>query len=217
MGAATGYHGAVRLVDLKTQALRYLALGEPEKALLVYRGILLQVPSDLDSRMRVADGMDGRRSDHGLRRHLDTVRAALKHHPAVGGKLGDRHGWRGRRRFPAGWFGRGRKLRARHALEPLVDLLGAPVLAGHRLLRRAACGAGRAAYAHVHVIVMALDRPHLREPAAVAAGRLAQGFLDGRMHEHALDLGEGRRALDQPHLGVREHGRVDGKIGLIEH
>ena len=45
----------MRLVDLKTQALRYLALGEPEKALLVYRGILLQAPTDLDSRMRVAD------------------------------------------------------------------------------------------------------------------------------------------------------------------
>lgn len=52
---AAEYHGTVRLVDLKTQALRYLALGEPEKALLVYRGILLQVPTDLDSRMRVAD------------------------------------------------------------------------------------------------------------------------------------------------------------------
>ncbi len=45
----------MKLVDLKTQALRYLALGESDQALLCYRAILRQIPSDLDARMKVAD------------------------------------------------------------------------------------------------------------------------------------------------------------------
>jgi CRP-like cAMP-binding protein len=45
----------VKLADLKTQALRYLALGETEKALLVYRSIIRDLPGDLDARMKVAD------------------------------------------------------------------------------------------------------------------------------------------------------------------
>lgn len=45
----------MKLVDLKTQALRYVALGEHEQALLLYRSILGQLPSDLDARMKVAD------------------------------------------------------------------------------------------------------------------------------------------------------------------
>lgn len=45
----------MKLADLKTQALRYLALGETEKALLVYRSIIRELPADLDARMKVAD------------------------------------------------------------------------------------------------------------------------------------------------------------------
>jgi CRP-like cAMP-binding protein len=45
----------VKLADLKTQALRYVALGEHEQGLLLYRSILQQLPADLDARMKVAD------------------------------------------------------------------------------------------------------------------------------------------------------------------
>ncbi|MSP63666.1 MAG: cyclic nucleotide-binding domain-containing protein [Myxococcales bacterium] len=45
----------MRLDELRTQALRYLALGEFSRALTVYERVLGQLPSDLDTRMRIAD------------------------------------------------------------------------------------------------------------------------------------------------------------------
>ena len=48
----------MRLIDLKTQALRYVALGGPAelaKALAHYAHAALAVPSDLDARMKIAD------------------------------------------------------------------------------------------------------------------------------------------------------------------
>ncbi|HEX4462318.1 MAG TPA: cyclic nucleotide-binding domain-containing protein [Polyangia bacterium] len=45
----------MQLVELKTQALRYLVLGDLGRAFRLYEAILRAVPSDLDARMKVAD------------------------------------------------------------------------------------------------------------------------------------------------------------------
>jgi CRP-like cAMP-binding protein len=45
----------VKLGELKIQALRHLALSEPERALQIYHTLLLRTPADLEARMRVAD------------------------------------------------------------------------------------------------------------------------------------------------------------------
>jgi CRP-like cAMP-binding protein len=45
----------MRLVDAKTQALRYVVLGDLPRALAVYTEVVRAVPSDLDARMKVAD------------------------------------------------------------------------------------------------------------------------------------------------------------------
>lgn len=47
----------MKLADLKTQALRYLALGEHDRALLLYHSLIRQLPDDLDLRMKVADAL----------------------------------------------------------------------------------------------------------------------------------------------------------------
>lgn len=45
----------MRLADLKTQALRYVVLGDLTRAFRVYARICAEVPNDLDARMKVAD------------------------------------------------------------------------------------------------------------------------------------------------------------------
>jgi CRP-like cAMP-binding protein len=45
----------MQLVELKTQALRYLVLGDLGRAFRLYEAIVRAVPSDLDARMKVAD------------------------------------------------------------------------------------------------------------------------------------------------------------------
>ncbi len=45
----------MRLDELRTQALRYLAIGDFTRALLLYERIIAQHPNDLDARMRVGD------------------------------------------------------------------------------------------------------------------------------------------------------------------
>jgi len=46
---------AVRLIDLKTQALRYVVLGDVGRALGLYAHLLGAAPTDLDVRMKIAD------------------------------------------------------------------------------------------------------------------------------------------------------------------
>ena len=43
------------LSELKTQALRYMVLGDLSRAFRTYEAIVRAVPSDLDARMKVAD------------------------------------------------------------------------------------------------------------------------------------------------------------------
>ncbi|HZS40968.1 MAG TPA: cyclic nucleotide-binding domain-containing protein [Polyangia bacterium] len=45
----------MRLVELKTQALRYVVLGDAARAFRCYRHIVAALPSDLDARMKIAD------------------------------------------------------------------------------------------------------------------------------------------------------------------
>jgi CRP-like cAMP-binding protein len=45
----------MRLADLKTQALRYVVIGDPGRAFVVFERIIRAQPSDLDARMKVAD------------------------------------------------------------------------------------------------------------------------------------------------------------------
>jgi len=45
----------MRLADLKTQALRYVVVGDLPRAFLVFERIIRAQPSDLDARMKVAD------------------------------------------------------------------------------------------------------------------------------------------------------------------
>jgi CRP-like cAMP-binding protein len=45
----------MRLADLKTQALRYVVLGDLGKAFRSYEAVVRAVPSDLDARMKIAD------------------------------------------------------------------------------------------------------------------------------------------------------------------
>jgi CRP-like cAMP-binding protein len=45
----------MRLVELKTQALRYMVLGDLARAFRCYRQIVAALPSDLDARMKIAD------------------------------------------------------------------------------------------------------------------------------------------------------------------
>ncbi len=45
----------MRLAELKTQALRYVVLGDVGRAFRCYRAVLAAVPNDLDARMKVAD------------------------------------------------------------------------------------------------------------------------------------------------------------------
>jgi CRP-like cAMP-binding protein len=45
----------MRLVELKTQALRYVVLGDAARAFRCYRQIVAALPSDLDARMKIAD------------------------------------------------------------------------------------------------------------------------------------------------------------------
>lgn len=45
----------MRLADLKTQALRYVVLGDLGRAFRLYEAAIRAVPADLDSRMKVAD------------------------------------------------------------------------------------------------------------------------------------------------------------------
>ena len=45
----------MRLVELKTQALRYVVLGDFGRAFRLYERIVAEVPTDLDARMKIAD------------------------------------------------------------------------------------------------------------------------------------------------------------------
>src|SRR5262245_32849551 len=45
----------MRLADLKTQALRYVVLGDLAKAFRCYEAVVRAVPADLDARMKIAD------------------------------------------------------------------------------------------------------------------------------------------------------------------
>src|SRR5207247_9395159 len=45
----------MRLADLKTQALRYVVLGDLGRAFRLYEAIVAALPSDLDARMKIAD------------------------------------------------------------------------------------------------------------------------------------------------------------------
>jgi CRP-like cAMP-binding protein len=72
----------VRLDELRTQALRYLALGDFAHALQVYGQILTQQPTDLDSRTRVADVL----VQLGQRDLAKRVYAAVAYYDLQGGR-----------------------------------------------------------------------------------------------------------------------------------
>src|SRR2546427_808689 len=48
-------HAMLILSELKTQALRYVVLGDQARAFRTYEAIVRAVPTDLDARMKVAD------------------------------------------------------------------------------------------------------------------------------------------------------------------
>jgi CRP-like cAMP-binding protein len=72
----------MKLAELKTQALRYVVLGDATRALRCYRAVLAQVPADLDARMKVADLLvTGRLHDLARR-----VYAAVAYYDLQGGR-----------------------------------------------------------------------------------------------------------------------------------
>src|SRR5712671_4208502 len=95
-------------------------------------------------------------------------------------------------------------------LEPVGEIAGAAALAGRRLrLALARAAAGRASDADMEVIVMAVHRPHLVEPATVALGFAAQRFLDRGVDEDALHGRLLRRGTDQREMTRGPDGRID--------
>ena len=72
----------MRLDQLRTQALRYLALGDFARALVVYERVLAALPDDLDTRMRVADVL----AQIGQRELAQRVYAAVAFYDLQGGR-----------------------------------------------------------------------------------------------------------------------------------
>ena len=72
----------VRLDHLRTQGLRYLALGDFARALVVYERVLGEVPTDLETRMRVADVL----VQIGQRDLAERVYAAVAYYDLQGGR-----------------------------------------------------------------------------------------------------------------------------------
>src|SRR5216684_5675511 len=96
-------------------------------------------------------------------------------------------------------------------LEPKGEIAGAAALAlRRRRLAFAFAAAGRTFDADMEVIVVAVHRPHLGEPAAVALGFAAQRFLDRGVDEDAL-YGRLLRGVTDHHQMVR---RPDVRIDV---
>src|SRR6185437_10237182 len=98
-----------------------------------------------------------------------------------------------------------------HPRQPSVDFFPTAVIARRRNLRLAPFETRRTFDAHMKMVVMPIVRPHFAKPFSIRSSGLAQGLLDRRMHENALDLRIGCRALDQRHLLVCEDFRIDGE------
>src|SRR5262249_9362034 len=81
--SATGsYARGVKLAELRTQALRYLALGEYARALAVYERLIAQLPNDLDTRLRIGDLL----AQIGPRELARRVSAAVAYYDLQGGR-----------------------------------------------------------------------------------------------------------------------------------
>src|SRR5712671_4251417 len=110
------------------------------------------------------------------------LRVRSGQHLAAGG----RQLRQGHRRF---WLWRlFRRLRVdSRILEPIGQIAGAATVARRWFgLALASDGARRTFDADMEVVVMAVHRPHLMEPAAVALGFTAQRFLDRGIDEDTL-------------------------------
>jgi len=93
--------------------------------------------------------------------------------------------------------------------EPIIEILTADFTFRDRILRPAIGAVGRALDAHVHVVVVAPERPHFPQPRAVALGLAADRFLDRRIDQNALDFRLLRRGLDELDVLRRPGFRVE--------
>src|SRR5467141_3634345 len=76
-------------------------------------------------------------------------------------------------------------------------------------LALASAGAGRTFDADMEVVVVAVHRPHVMEPAAVALGFAAQRLLDRGIDEDALHARFLRRRADHREMARRPGARID--------
>src|ERR1700760_3003724 len=89
-------------------------------------------------------------------------------------------------------------------LEPVREIGRRTVLARvRRRLRLALVAARGTGDADMEMIVVAPERPHLGEPAAIALGFAAQRLLDRRIDEDALDPRLLRGVLDDGEMRRR--------------
>src|SRR6266851_9012560 len=95
-------------------------------------------------------------------------------------------------------------------LEPKGEIAGAAALAlRRRRLAFAFAAAGRTFDADMEVIVVAVHRPHLGEPAAIALGVAAQRLLDRGVDEDALHARLLRRGADHGEMFRGPDARID--------
>ena len=104
-----------------------------------------------------------------------------------------------------------RRLRVDNGILEPIGQIGRLAAFARRWFRLALApgGAGRTFDADMEVIVVAVHRPHLMEPAAVALGFAAQRFLDRGIDEDALHARFLRRRADHREMARRPGARID--------
>src|SRR6266849_8565944 len=124
----------------------------------------------------------------------------------------------GHRRF---WLWRlFRRLRVdNRILEPIGQIAGAATFARRWFrLALATAGASRTFDADMEVVVVAVHRPHLMEPAAVALGFAAKRFLDRGVDEDALHARLLRGRADHREMARGPGARIDVEpVGTHHH
>src|SRR5512147_1670952 len=102
--------------------------------------------------------------------------------------------------------------------EPVGEIAGAAAFAFVRIgLAVAFAGAGRAFDADVEVIVVAVHRPHLVEPVAVAFRLTTERLLDRGIDKDALHAGLLRGSADHRKVAWCEYPGIDIEPVVAHH
>src|SRR5207247_9095714 len=103
-------------------------------------------------------------------------------------------------------------------LEPIGQIAGAATFAGRWFGLALASAARRTFDADMEVIVVAVHRPHLMKPTAVAPGFAAQRFLDRGVDEDALHARLLRGGADHREMARCPGARIDVEpVGTYHH